>query len=530
MAASSASFPRRKEEEEEEEDAHYEDEEFAPMDASSPRSGERGREQQKDEENAKTAASENNNKSNMGSRKSSALEELNQDGYFGSADGNWIEDDAAPLVLMQKSNTMDAPTLKEDMRELWRFYGKKIVVSALAVGILIASIAIVSMQTSERSPNSSSDMYKKSPWAGFDVSPAELRWYWGYKWERIPSECAMPEAPYETDDIAFSDEDGNEIDDILGKREGNRVNGMVEGISPDEEAMFAGTERSRRRALDMIFSNEKRCPLETIQCGFSGAVSVKMQSFGTCAIVGPAIYKGMNMGPKIDQHDTVIRLASMPNEKFKNDLGAKTSVIYATGEQTNADDSYTPFGPVNSKTAVRDGWVPDKFWIVEDEKHQEGELDGVNAHDGKPVLWVNRPFPSATKRNYDSDLQTFDFRFFVNRVLAAAHEKEDMSEAWFTLGADDDIPDTYKTQDHYALLFNVMFSGLCESIHVYGFGYRPLNADDEASAVPQAYYDDNPATKAHFALLSDSWNTAKRDALLAKALMTNNTICSYGAS
>jgi len=426
---------------------------------------------------------------------------------------------------------MDAPTLKEDMRELWRFYGKKIVVSALAVGILIASIAIVSMQTSEkRSPNSSSDMYKKSPWAGFDVSPAELRWYWGYKWERIPSECAMPEAPYETDDIAFSDEDGNETDDILGKREGNRVNGMVEGISPDEEAMFAGTERSRRRALDMIFSNEKRCPLETIQCGFSGAVSVKTQSFGTCAIVGPAIYKGMNMGPKIDQHDTVIRLASMPNEKFKNDLGAKTSVIYATGEQTNADDSYTPFGPVNSKTAVRDGWVPDKFWIVEDEKHQEGELDGVNAHDGKPVLWVNRPFPSATKRNYDSDLQTFDFRFFVNRVLAAAHEKEDMSEAWFTLGADDDIPDTYKTQDHYALLFNVMFSGLCESIHVYGFGYRPLNANDEASAVPQAYYDDNPATKAHFALLTDSWNTAKRDALLAKALMTNNTICSYGAS
>ena len=40
-------------------------------------------------------------KSNMGSRKSSALDELNQDGYFGHADGNWIEDDAAPLVLMQ---------------------------------------------------------------------------------------------------------------------------------------------------------------------------------------------------------------------------------------------------------------------------------------------------------------------------------------------------------------------------------------------------------------------------------------------
>ena len=51
----------------------------------------------------------------------------------------------------------------------------------------------------------------------------------------------MPEAPYETDDIAFSDEDGNEIDGILGKREGNRVNGMVNGISSDEEAMFAGT-------------------------------------------------------------------------------------------------------------------------------------------------------------------------------------------------------------------------------------------------------------------------------------------------
>ena len=467
----------------------------------------------------------------MGSRKSSALDELNQDGYFGSADGNWIDDDAAPLVLMQKSHhAMDAPTLKEDMRELWRVYGRKIVVSAVVVGILVASIAIASTETNERRSPNSSNAHKKSPWAGFDISPAELRWYWGHKWEQIPSECAMPEAPYETDDIVFADESGNEIDDILGKRDVNRVNGMVNGISPDEEAMFAGTERSRRRALDLIFSNTKRCPLETIQCGFSGAASVNPQSFGTCAIVGPAIYKGMNMGPKIDQHDTVIRLASMPNEKFRNDLGAKTSVIYATGEQTNADDSYTPFGPVNSKTTVRDGWVPDKFWIVEDEKHQEGELDGVNAHDGKPVLWVNRPFPSATIRNYNSDLQTFDFRFFVNRVLAAAHEKEDPSEAWFTLGTDDAIPDTYKTQDHYALLFNVMFSGLCESIHAYGFGYRPLNSDDQTTAVPEAYYDDNPATKAHFALLSDSWNTAKRDALIAKALMTNNTICSYGAS
>ena len=68
----------------------------------------------------------------MGSRKSSALDELNQDGYFGSADGNWIDDDAAPLVLMQKSHhAMDAPTLKEDMRELWRMYGRKIVVSAV---------------------------------------------------------------------------------------------------------------------------------------------------------------------------------------------------------------------------------------------------------------------------------------------------------------------------------------------------------------------------------------------------------------
>ena len=349
-------------------------------------------------------------------------------------------------------------------------------------GNLVASIAIV--HGNERAEVT--EGRQKNTGAGFDISPAELRWYWGYKWEQIPSECAMPEAPYETDDIVFADESGNEIDDILGKRDVNRVNGMVNGISPDEEAMFAGTERSRRRALDLIFSNTKRCPLETIQCGFSGAASVNPQSFGTCAIVGPAIYKGMNMGPKIDQHDTVIRLASMPNEKFRNDLVAKTSVIYATGEQTNADDSYTPFGPVNSKTTVRDGWVPDKFWIVEDEKHQEGELDGVNAHDGKPVLWVNRPFPSATIRNYNSDLQTFDFRFFVNRVLAAAHEKEDPSEAWFTLGADDAIPDTYKTQDHYALLFNVMFSGLCESIHAYGFGYRPLNSDDQATAVPEA--------------------------------------------
>ena len=177
-------------------------------------------------------------KSNMGSRKSSALDELNQDGYFGHADGNWIEDDAAPLVLMQKSSGMDSPTLKEDLRELWNFYGRKIVVSMLAVGILIASIAIISMQTTTRTSSPNGDTHKKSPWAGFDISPAELRWYWGYAWERIPSECAMPEAPYETDDIAFSDEDGNEMDGILGKREGNRVNGMVNGISSEFKGRY----------------------------------------------------------------------------------------------------------------------------------------------------------------------------------------------------------------------------------------------------------------------------------------------------
>ena len=475
------------------------------------------------------------NAKEMGERKNSALDELNSDGYFGSRDGNWIEDnDEHPLVLRDPMTVMEAPTLREDMRELWKVSGRKIVISSLTVAILITCVAIASMKTSTRTTKPVDEYRKRSPWDGAEISPASLSFYWGYKWERIPSECVAPEAPYDTDWIGF-DEDGVGVD-ILGRREDARINGEVGDIQQDEEDMFGGTTKSRRRALELVFSNSKRCPLETIQCGFSGATSAKPQSFGTCAIVGPAIYKGMNMGPKIDQHDTVIRLASMPNEDFKNDLGAKTSVIYATGEQSKKEGSYTPFGPINSKTQVREGWVPDKFWIVEDEKHQDGELEGVSAHNGKPVLWVNRPFPSATKRNYDSDLQAFDFRFFANRVLAAAHEKEDMSEAWFTPGADDDIPDTYKTQDHYALLFNVMFSGLCESIHTYGFGYRPLvhegilDAEGIADVPKNAYYAENPATRAHFALLSDAWNTAKRDTLIAKILMTNNTICSFGAS
>ena len=170
--------------------------------------------------NTKEEDKDKEEKSNMGSRKSSALDELNQDGYFGHADGNWIEDDAAPLVLMQKSSGMDSPTLKEDLRELWRFYGRKIVVSMLAVGILIASIAIISMQTTTRTSSPNGDTHKKSPWAGFDISPAELRWYWGYAWERIPSECAMPEAPYETDDIAFQTRMGMKSTVFWGREKG----------------------------------------------------------------------------------------------------------------------------------------------------------------------------------------------------------------------------------------------------------------------------------------------------------------------
>ena len=131
-------------------------------------------------------------------------------------------------------------------------------VSMLAVGILIASIAIISMQTTTRTSSPNGDTHIKNRRGPGSISRQRVAMVLGVCVGTDSSECAMPEAPYETDDIAFSDEDGNEIDGILGKREGNRVNGMVNGISSDEEAMFAGTERSRRRGVGYgVFEREK---------------------------------------------------------------------------------------------------------------------------------------------------------------------------------------------------------------------------------------------------------------------------------
>ena len=98
--------------------------------------------------------------------------------------------------------------------------------------------------------------------------------------------------------------------------------------------------------MDMIFKTRVKCPLQTLACGISGAPDLSPKSFGSCAVVGPGVYKGSGMGPAIDQHTTVMRLAAMPTSGREQELGSKTHVIFATGDQAagpHTPDTRPPF-------------------------------------------------------------------------------------------------------------------------------------------------------------------------------------------
>lgn len=255
--------------------------------------------------------------------------------------------------------------------------------------------------------------------------------------------------------------------------------------------------------------------------------------FGSCAIVGPGIYKDSAMGSSIDEHTTVIRLAGMPTEGHEVTLGAKTHVIFATGDQKAPEERFTPKSsprdnslPPHALSGASPGFDPELLWILEDESGATGGGRKKSEHNGRSVMWVNRPYPMSTLSNKDDPLRLFDVRLFASRVVGAIFsEEEDATKknGWY----DAEGNNRFMAQDHVALLLNVMYSGLCSSVHAYGFTHRPLR---DGASVAEGYYEDNAATRLFHELGASRAAQSVLESALVRALMTHNgTICSYGA-
>jgi hypothetical protein len=113
----------------------------------------------------------------------------------------------------------------------------------------------------------------------------------------------------------------------------------------------------------------------------------------------------------------------------------------------------------------------------------------------------------------------FAFKFNLKRYTEDAAK----ADGWFNAAGNN----RYVVQDHVALLLNVMYSGLCGSVHAYGFTHRPLR---DGAAVAEGYYEDNAATRAFHELGARNYAHSIRESAVVRALMTHNgTICSYGA-
>lgn len=75
---------------------------------------------------------------------SSSIDALNDDGYFGNADGAWLTSDRAPLVRANLEDVRarwDAGTsFREDVEELFAQWGWFIAASAFCVGLLVVVV------------------------------------------------------------------------------------------------------------------------------------------------------------------------------------------------------------------------------------------------------------------------------------------------------------------------------------------------------------------------------------------------------
>jgi hypothetical protein len=74
----------------------------------------------------------------------SSIDGLNEDGYFGNADGAWIASDRVPLVLrteeerVRRERANAATSLREDVELLCAQWGWLLVAGAFCVGLLLA--------------------------------------------------------------------------------------------------------------------------------------------------------------------------------------------------------------------------------------------------------------------------------------------------------------------------------------------------------------------------------------------------------
>jgi len=74
----------------------------------------------------------------------SSIDGLNEDGYFGNADGAWIASDRVPLVLrteeerVRRERANAATSLREDVELLCAQWGWLLVAGTFCVGLLLA--------------------------------------------------------------------------------------------------------------------------------------------------------------------------------------------------------------------------------------------------------------------------------------------------------------------------------------------------------------------------------------------------------
>lgn len=487
---------------------------------------------------------------------------INDDGYFGSASGQWLSLEPDTEITFA---TGSDKTAWEDLKDCWKLYGLPFATGLCTVVFFTAALIIWSTTSSKLRDDGRmvpGGEQAEGDWAGgasgMAGSEAALTDYQAWPWEVIPAKCAHPEFHRPLRSGGGGGAGGGHkkgrslLPGLSGLIKSTKVKGAgppgggrrsllelaeaVRSYTEREIELYSGDEISRQKAMDLVFKTRVRCPLQTLSCGVSGAPDLAPKSLGSCAVVGPGIYKGSAMGPSIDQHTTVIRLAGMPTAKSnERALGSKTHVIFATGDQKAPDERFTPrvtptdsAPPPNALSSAAPHFNPDLLWILEDQRSTLGGTYKLKEHNGRRVMWVNRPYPMSTLANVDDPMRLFDVRLFAARVVGAVFDEEETAggakpNGWFDAKGNN----RYLAQDHLALLLNVMYSGLCSAVHTYGFTHRPLA---EGASVAQGYYEDNAATRAFHELGARNYAHSVRESAVVRALMTRNgTVCSYGA-
>lgn len=79
-------------------------------------------------------------------------EGINEDGYFGDADGAWVPSDRVSLVLMQRERERERTTdAIEDFKVVFERFGWPIAASAFCVFLIVFAIEVFNGRTHEPS-------------------------------------------------------------------------------------------------------------------------------------------------------------------------------------------------------------------------------------------------------------------------------------------------------------------------------------------------------------------------------------------